>query len=69
MRVSFDIDDTLVCHPAVATEQHVPRWRRLWYPEPLRSGTRALMCELIRRRCQVWMYTTRYPVASLRSRF
>jgi hypothetical protein len=60
MRVSFDIDDTLVCHTALATEQHVPRWRRLWYSERLRSGTKALMGELVRRRCQLWVYTTSY---------
>ena len=60
MRVSFDIDDTLVCHAAVATEQQIPRWRRLWYPERLRSGTKALMGELVRRRCQLWVYTTSY---------
>ena len=60
MRVSFDIDDTLVCSPGVPTEQHLPRWRRLWYAEPLRSGTQALMGELLRRRCQLWIYTTSY---------
>jgi hypothetical protein len=60
MRVSFDIDDTLVCSPGVPTEQHLPRWRRLWYAEPLRSGTQALMGELLRRRCQLWIYSTSY---------
>ena len=46
MRVSFDVDDTLVCGPNVPAEQHLAWWRRWRYPEPLRRGTRALMHEL-----------------------
>jgi hypothetical protein len=60
MRVSFDVDDTLVCAPHVPTEQFVPHWHRLWYTEKLRRGTNSLMKELIRRRCQLWIYTTSY---------
>jgi hypothetical protein len=60
VRVSFDIDDTLVCAPGVPAEQFVPLWRRLWYTERLRYGTRALMGELLLRRCQLWIYTTSY---------
>jgi hypothetical protein len=30
MRISFAIDDTLVCSPNVPTEQHLSRWWRLW---------------------------------------
>jgi hypothetical protein len=60
MRVSFDIDDTLVCSPCVPSEQFVPRWRRLWFTEQLRRGTRSLMGELLQRRCQLWVYTTSY---------
>jgi hypothetical protein len=60
MQVSFDIDDTLVCAPCVPSEQLVPRWRRLWYTEQLRRGTKALMGELLRRRCRIWVYTTSY---------
>jgi hypothetical protein len=60
MRISFDVDDTLVCGPAVPTEQFVPWWRRWWYPESLRRGTRSLMRELLARRCQLWIYTTSY---------
>jgi hypothetical protein len=60
MRVSFDIDDTLVCSTAVPAEPPLGRWRRLWYSERLRAGTRALMNELTRRRCEVWLYTTSY---------
>jgi hypothetical protein len=60
MRISFDIDDTLVCGPTVPTEQFVRWWRRWLYPELLRRGTRALMQELLTRRCQPWIYTTSY---------
>jgi hypothetical protein len=60
MRISFDIDDTLVCGPSVPVEQFVAWWRRWRYPEPLRVGTRDLMRELICRRCEVWIYTTSY---------
>jgi hypothetical protein len=60
MRVSFDIDDTLVCSPAVPAAQHVPRWWRPWYSERLRFGTKAHMAELTRRHCALWLYTTSY---------
>ena len=58
MRISFDIDDTLICDCSVPTEQHVSRWRRWRYPEPLRRGTRSLMTALIQRRCKIWIYTS-----------
>ena len=60
MRVSFDVDDTLVCSACVPTEQVVPRWRRLWYTEQLRKGTKSLMADLLARNCQLWVYTTSY---------
>lgn len=70
MRVSFDIDDTLVCGPSVPTEQFVPRWSRWRYPEMLRRGTRSLMGELVGRRCRIWIYTTSYrPPRHLRGWF
>jgi hypothetical protein len=70
MRISFDVDDTLVCGPSVPTEQFVPWWRRWWYPELLRCGTRALMQELILRRSELWIYTTSYrPARYLRRWF
>lgn len=58
MRISFDIDDTLVCSSTVPTEQGVPWWCRWRYPEPLRHGTRALMNELMQRGCRIWIYTS-----------
>jgi hypothetical protein len=60
MRISFDIDDTLVCGPAVPAEQLVPWWRRWQYPELLRRGTQSLMQDLLRRQCDLWLYTTSY---------
>jgi hypothetical protein len=60
MRVSFDIDDTLICYQGgVECEPNrVPRLLRPWYPEPLRAGTKALMEELTRLGCSLWIYTT-----------
>jgi hypothetical protein len=63
MRISFDVDDTLVCGPAVPTERFVPWWGRWWYPEPLRRGARALMQELLADGHQLWIYTTSYRSA------
>jgi hypothetical protein len=61
MRVSFDVDDTLVCYaPPAPTEQHLPWWLRPWFTEPLRRGTRDLMRELLRGGCRLWIYTTSY---------
>lgn len=64
MRISFDIDDTLVCGPSVPVEQVLSRWRRWRYREGLRHGTQALMRALVKRRCQIWVYTTSYRSAS-----
>jgi hypothetical protein len=60
VRISFDIDDTLVCGPAVPTEQGLAWWRRWRYAEALRQGTKSLMEELLVRRCDIWIYTTSY---------
>ena len=59
-RVSFDVDDTLACHPArVAFERGCfPAFMHRWFGEPLRFGTSTLMRELRRRNCSVWIYTT-----------
>lgn len=60
MRISFDVDDTLVCAPTVPTEQYL-RWPLCqWYDERVRYGTRQLMRDLIARRCALWIYTTSY---------
>ena len=59
MRISFDIDDTLVVGE-LPCEQFVPWWWRWRYPELLRRGTRSLMRELVLRRCDLWIYTTSF---------
>ncbi|HKA46475.1 MAG TPA: hypothetical protein VKF40_31060 [Burkholderiales bacterium] len=70
LRVSFDIDDTLVCAAAVPAEQSVPFLYRRRYPESLRRGTRALMRELHARGCRLWLYTTSgRPASYLRGWF
>ena len=58
VRISFDIDDTLICGPSVPAEQYVRWWSRWRYPERLRHGARALMKELTRRGCRIWIYTS-----------
>ena len=58
MRISFDLDDTLICDLSVPTEHSLSRWHRWRYPEPLRRGTRTLMAALARRQCQIWLYTS-----------
>ena len=59
-RVSFDVDDTLVCCGDVARSEagYLPRCLQCWFGEPLRAGTGALVRELRRRQCSVWIYTT-----------
>jgi hypothetical protein len=58
MRVSFDLDDTLVCGNTVPTEQFVPLWARRRYPEGVRRGCRELMRSLVERGCRIWVYTS-----------
>lgn len=60
MRISFDIDDTLVCDPSVPVEQFVPWWLRWRYREGIRQGSRDLMRQLLARRHELWVYTTSY---------
>lgn len=60
MRISFDVDDTLVCYQegSVYEPDRVPWFLRPWFREPLRSGARDLMRELVRDGHEVWIYTT-----------
>jgi hypothetical protein len=60
MRVSFDIDDTLVCHIADAPVEsgRWPAMVRRRFGEPLRLGTCKLMRDLRHRGCSIWIYTT-----------
>lgn len=60
LRVSFDIDDTLICHhgKGPTEERLLPGIIHRRLGEPLRHGTYALMRELRRRGCSIWIYTT-----------
>lgn len=60
MRISFDIDDTLVCiHGDTPKERGLmPGFIQAWLSEPLRRGTRSLFRELRRRGFSIWIYTT-----------
>ena len=66
MRISFDLDDTLICmNEAVPREPAPPWYRRLGCPaEPMRHGTRVLVEQLCGHGWDIWVYTT-----SFRSRF
>ena len=60
MRISFDIDETLVCRrEGVPTESG---WgasaARYFFDDPLRLGTRRLFKKLRQLGCDVWIYTT-----------
>ena len=67
MRISFDLDDTLICYQAdVPQEQRLSWLRRLFvHDEPLRLGAPELMRQLRQRGWEVWLYTTsnRNPAA------
>ena len=61
MRVSFDIDDTLVLHSfktAPMEPGRFPGFICRWLGEPLRLGTRALMWQLREQACSIWIYTS-----------
>jgi len=60
MRISFDLDDTIICYQSgVPCEPNrVPRLFRHWFPEPLRLGAVSLIRELRARGCDVGVYTT-----------
>lgn len=60
MRISFDLDDTLICYgDGVPREPRLPWLLRLFVrDEPLRRGARRLLRELDDRGHEVWVYTT-----------
>jgi len=69
VRVSFDLDDTLICQSLTPTEPPLPSWRRWRHPEPLRLGAASLIRGLRTRDCSVWVYTTSFrSPASIRGR-
>ena len=60
MRVSFDVDDTLVVFGDNASHEsdRVPWLLRPWFAEPLRAGARDLMRGLTAQGHELWIYTT-----------
>ena len=62
MKISFDLDDTLICcDPVVPREKHwVPWILRLWFREPLRRGSVDLVRRLQSLGHEVVIYTTSY---------
>jgi hypothetical protein len=69
MRISFDLDDTLICYgTGTLCEPRPPwYWRLVASAEPLRAGARSLMRELRARGWELWVYTTSYrPPGSVR---
>jgi FMN phosphatase YigB (HAD superfamily) len=61
MRISFDVDDTLVLHdPGLPAEMVVPWWWRWRYHELLRLGTKALLHALQVRGHELLIYAASY---------
>jgi hypothetical protein len=62
MRISFDLDDTLICIEKSVPSEPAPRWSlRAFIPKaPLRLGTRELYAQLASRGWDVCIYTTSY---------
>jgi hypothetical protein len=61
MRISFDIDDTLVLHgfkEAPTEPGRFPRFICQWLSEPLRLGTGNLIRQLREQGCSIWIYTS-----------
>ncbi len=61
MRISFDLDDTLICYqPGALNEPDCVRWWLRWFArEPLRLGAAVLLAELAREH-ELWVYTTSF---------
>jgi len=62
MRISFDLDDTLICYdPKIPREANrvSPLWR--WkYNEPMRLGAVDLVRQLQNEGHEIWIYTTSF---------
>jgi hypothetical protein len=71
LRISFDLDDTLICYgDGVPCEPRLPWLLRLFvHDEPLRRGTRRLVRELADRGHEVWVYTTSHRGAPVVQRW
>lgn len=60
MRISFDLDDTLIC-----SDKNLPHEKdflaflfKFWFPERLRLGTVTLIKQLIASNHTIWLYTS-----------
>jgi hypothetical protein len=62
MRISFDLDDTLICRQSGAKYEHNLDLFSigLWLNEPLRLGTRFLIRYLQQDGHEIWIYTSSY---------
>ncbi|MFO0950636.1 MAG: hypothetical protein U0835_05680 [Isosphaeraceae bacterium] len=60
MRISFDLDDTIVCGEEVPADAELPFWRRWRYPERPRRGTGTLLRQLDVAGHEIWVYTTSF---------
>jgi len=60
MRISFDLDDTLICYQADTPQEPRLPWavRLFLRDEPLRLGTPDLIRQLRSRGWEVWIYST-----------
>ena len=59
MRISFDLDDTLICYQeGVPCETALLPLLKFLLNEPLRQGARALIADLQHRGCDVWICTS-----------
>jgi hypothetical protein len=60
VRISFDLDDTLICYGGATPCEPRPRWlwRLLATGEPLRRDALQLMRSLLARGWELWVYTT-----------
>ena len=62
MKISFDLDDTLICHQQFAKyeKNKIPWFLRLWLKETLRLGTTFLMKTLVHNNHEILIYTSSY---------
>ena len=62
MRISFDLDDTLICYQSGVPSEPRPPWYLRWFAgnEPLRRGAVELMDRLRLSGWELWIYTTSY---------
>jgi hypothetical protein len=61
MRISFDLDDTLILKTVAGpVDDSLPPLQRISIEERLREGTRELMGALVQRGCEIWIYSNSF---------